>query len=688
MAARSMSILGMIVAAAAASMLFGASQAARETQGPAPALVLLRSDGPSSFASAVASVTQAGARPVHLFPPSAMIVLLPRESPEAVAASSVVREVYSGPVGERESRGWDLETRLVARAWNQVFMGLSDEKFAEGTAQIPLDDALEAPVPAGEPGSAPESNLGCPSGAQAQMVSEFMLGSISLNVILPQSTGAVDPSTESWNEAREALVLAGVVAGTQWLTERGPQSPPAVALSFTYHLYSGRLDARAETPYEPISRPADPAHEPGSGEGLWANEILNEFGYSSYPDRWTKARAFDDDTRKRDGTNWAATVFVVDSLNAPGGHFTDGRFAYTWQPGSHIVMTYDNSGWGISRLGSVFSHELCHAFWAKDEYSGSGCSCKQTTGYLDGDNGNCAATCSDSLPTCVMRSADLSGDSGVLCSHTAKQIGWTDADANGVPDSVQALPLVQLDSPVPQGDQLTLTGQAQVQAAPNLNPSPQAYTCPITVASVARVEARVDGGAWEEAFPPGGGFSGPQCAFTYRAVGLAPGPHAVEVRATDTLGQAQSASASFSIEVTVPWPPQIPDGSHQGTRPMLATPGEGGTINLQWDVSCPVVNTNVYYGFGSGLPAAPGAPYRLAGSECGAGNAGSSLWSGSPDPASDASRFVWWVLVATDGIHTEGSWGKDSNGQERNGNQASGLCGFASKNTTNLGCSG
>ena len=360
-------------------------------------------------------------------------------------------------------------------------------------------------------------------------------------MILPESTGALDPSVENWDESRESSVLAGVVAGAQWLIERGPQSPPAVALSFTYHFYSGRLDARA-------------------------------------------------------------------------------------------------------------------------------------------------ATCTDSFPTCVMRSADLSGDAGLLCVHTARQIGWVDADANGVPDSVQAPPLIQLDPPSQQGNQVTLTGRAQVQAAPNLNPSPQAYTCPITLANLARVEARVDGGAWEEAVPAGEGFSGPQGAFTFQTAGFAPGPHDVEARATDTLGQTQSATASFSVDVPALGPPPIPDGSRTGTRPMMASSGQGETINVWWDASCPAVNVNVYYGFGSGLPAAAGLPYTLAGAECRLGSSGSSSWSGKPNPASDVSRFVWWVLVATDGIQTEGSWGKDSSGQERNGNQASGLGGYDTKDTANPGC--
>ena len=76
---------------------------------------------------------------------------------------------------KREAHDWSLEGRMAATVWNQVFMGLLNEKTLEGEAEIPMDDALQAPVPKSGSESAPESNLGCFSGAQAVMVSEFML---------------------------------------------------------------------------------------------------------------------------------------------------------------------------------------------------------------------------------------------------------------------------------------------------------------------------------------------------------------------------------------------------------------------------------------------------------------------------------------------------------------------------------
>lgn len=652
---------------------------------PAPALLLFSCQGDREFRAEIEKLQHEGARVLHLFPPYAAIVYTSEGEAAVLSSHAPVRSMTQSSLSDSELSGLDEQHLIVALAWNQVFMGakveakVRDEEPAE-------NDALDVPFKAMALGQT--ESLGCPTGAPAKMVSEYMLGSISLNVILPQSTGAIDISTETWDSQREAQVLAGVVAGAQWLLERGP-SKPGVALSFTYHLYSGRTDARAATAYEPIGRSADPVHEPGTGEGLWTNEILNAFGYGALPDRWTKSRAFDNDTRTADGTNWAVTVFVADSLNDADGRFADNRFAYTWQPGSHIIMTYDNSGWGISRMGSVFAHELCHAFWARDEYSGSGCSCTQTSGYLNASNGNCAATCPTNLTTCVMRSVDLSGDAGILCPDTARQIGWTDDDGDGVPNAVQALPAIQLDSPVLSANQMSISGQTQVQAVPNLNPSSQAYACPITLARLQGVQVRIDGGTWANATTEAG-FTGSQTGtFTYTANGLAPGTHTMDVQTTDTLGQVQTSTTTFTVAASDP--PPIPNGARAGSpagyRPLLAEDSSSqAAIQLSWDASCPVANTNLYWGYGAGLPTQLGGSYTLSGSACGMGNTGSYTWNGSPDPASDPSRLVWWVIVATDGVHTEGSWGTDSSGAERNGTQASGQCGFTEKNTANPGC--
>jgi hypothetical protein len=96
---------------------------------------------------------------------------------------------------------------------------------------------------------------------------------------------------------------------------------------------------------------------------------------------------------------------------------------------------------------------------------------------------------------------------------------------------------------------------------------------------------------------------------------------------------------------------------------------------------------DIVYGWGSSLSDA-NPVYSIepaAASQCGF-NSLPHTWAGVPDPGGDASRFLWFVVVATDGQSTEGSWGRASDGSERLGPAAggsSGQCGMNAKSLVN-----
>ncbi|MEJ2421924.1 MAG: choice-of-anchor J domain-containing protein, partial [Acidobacteriota bacterium] len=120
----------------------------------------------------------------------------------------------------------------------------------------------------------------------------------------------------------------------------------------------------------------------------------------------------------------------------------------------------------------------------------------------------------------------------------------------------------------------------------------------------------------------------------------------------------------------------VPDGKWISGTPMKATRSDSGgrTIGLTWDVStCQDPNYNVYYGNGSAV-----STYTLTGSACAIGNSGSATWSAPAIPS--GQKFIWWVIVGTDGVSTESSWGNDSSGTQRHP-AASGECGMTAKST-------
>jgi subtilisin-like proprotein convertase family protein len=92
---------------------------------------------------------------------------------------------------------------------------------------------------------------------------------------------------------------------------------------------------------------------------------------------------------------------------------------------------------------------------------------------------------------------------------------------------------------------------------------------------------------------------------------------------------------------------------------------DGTSLGLAWSAACPAPGARVLYG-----PLDQVAQPALGGAVCGV--SAPATWNGVP--AGD----LWFVVVHDDGQATEGSWGRSSFG-ERNGLEASGLCGSTLK---------
>jgi hypothetical protein len=95
----------------------------------------------------------------------------------------------------------------------------------------------------------------------------------------------------------------------------------------------------------------------------------------------------------------------------------------------------------------------------------------------------------------------------------------------------------------------------------------------------------------------------------------------------------------------------------------------GSTLHLTWDVgTCAATNNHLLYGTLQDV-----ASQALAGGVCGLGPLGSYDWANVP------AGNLWFVVVGDDGAGTEGSWGEDGAGAQRNGASASGWCGFTTR---------
>lgn len=130
-----------------------------------------------------------------------------------------------------------------------------------------------------------------------------------------------------------------------------------------------------------------------------------------------------------------------------------------------------------------------------------------------------------------------------------------------------------------------------------------------------------------------------------------------------------------TIRITGPTPTGVPSYL---TELRVTSANQGQDALLTWDAAnCPATDYELLYGYGSGL-----SVWTITGSRCAIGTSGSYNWSGVPNPASDTSRLLWFLVVGTNGGTVEGSWGHTSSGVERHGTLPSNACGVTTKDLT------
>ena len=145
---------------------------------------------------------------------------------------------------------------------------------------------------------------GVPFGAEVDDTAEFMLGDVSVTVVLMESNGQIDPSTEDWTAASIQDVKDSVEEGLQWWVDTLDAQGTVHSLNFDVdYTYA---DDPVPTKYEPISRSSD-------GHELWVDEFLDYVGFSTSAGRYDDIRAFNDSQREAHNTHWAFTIFVANS---------------------------------------------------------------------------------------------------------------------------------------------------------------------------------------------------------------------------------------------------------------------------------------------------------------------------------------------------------------------------------------
>jgi parallel beta-helix repeat protein len=346
--------------------------------------------------------------------------------------------------------------------------------------------------------------------------SEYLIGKVAVGVVLLESNGAIDPSTENWTTARESQVVNKIQSGLSWLANYYPDAH----VSFVYDIHY-----RVPTSYEPISHSS-------SFQVNWMREAMTYLGYpgSNY---WVQIRAYVNALRLSLNRDWAFSIFVVDSYNDVDGCFTDGYSSYAYLGGPFLVMTYDNDGYGIGHMDYVVAHETCHIFYATDEYDGS----TDVSGYLGVEDNEGSGDMMDAPNTWW------------LCTNSMEQLGWRDSDGDGIQDILDTFPDTSLTpySPDPT-NKPTLTYEGNVTVVPYPNSNPFGAGRNVSINTITSVEYRVDNGAWQNAFAEDGSFDQAEEGFYFVTQPLSKGPHVIQTRGVNSVGNIETSYATDYVE--------------------------------------------------------------------------------------------------------------------------------------------
>lgn len=407
---------------------------------------------------------------------------------------------------------------LIALAMLAALLIPAPQASADSSSPL-AGDALQPPTRPSIAGAAddPTPNLYQPSA--------FLAGKVAVQIIFVESNGAYEPSTRDWSNSQISAVSSQVGAALAWWSARLPNAQ----LSFDL---TSRI---VQSGYEPVLHGL-------AGESQWVGDTLHNLGITA-PNYFDQAYAADAALRRERHADWATNIFVVNSAGTADGRLADGHFAYAYISGPFMVITSDAGPYGTHQIAPVVAHEFGHIFGALDQYAAAAVPCAQKSGYLSVPNSNSQANNCGTKYASIMLEPLTAYANGTIDQSALGQIGYRDSDSDSLPDPLDTAPTLQVQINQPSASaRPTLTGTAVDQ--PYASPTGDQAT----INPIARIEYRIDGGAWVPLAPADGAYDGIGEAIN-AVLPLYDGQHTVGLRATNRVG-ASSAIASYTVALS------------------------------------------------------------------------------------------------------------------------------------------
>jgi len=347
--------------------------------------------------------------------------------------------------------------------------------------------------------------------------SEYMLGSVAVGIILPESIGGA----YNWTDDEITITVEGIREATDWWKSQNPSAQ----LSFAFDVH-----ARVPTIYEPIQMPEWEDYK-------WIENVMSYLNYTS-GGAWERVTNYNNDIRKTSGTDWAFTIFVVDcdpSVNV--GLFNGGGYAHAYLGGPWITMSrFSSWAWNSPNYHvAVPAHEMGHIFYATDEYNGV----QENSGYLN--------------------ATDKDGSFGIMNQNnlyvsagTNLQIGWRDFDQDGILDIMDTYPAIKLSAYPTTIYEASHQFSGVVVEVPHQNFNPFGQRNNLSINEILSVKYSLDEGPWLSASPLDGAFDEALENYTFTLVFQTWGTHTLRIRAANSVGN--SREWSFTLETAQPYP--------------------------------------------------------------------------------------------------------------------------------------
>ena len=329
-----------------------------------------------------------------------------------------------------------------------------------------------------------------PFGAGPYDTSAFMAGEIYVNLVLFESDGRIDASTENWSKEEIARVVTHVRNACSWWEEMWKRKNYAGTLHFTIGLKYATTPF--QTSYEPIT------HSAYRDDRLWIGEFLNSLGYSG--NKPQMLYQFTRDTIADHNADFAFSIFVVKADNDRDHYFQDNYRSYTLGRQSdgvsdtYILTAYSRPyDWYSSQS---FTHEMAHIFGAADEYPGQG-NYNERAGYYGVQNTNAPdgnPNRGSIVPSLMNSSISTAFEQHITSPQSLEMVGWRDTDGDHIIDVLDApIAVTDFSSKLRLSDSsYEFTGTFTVQKISNYN-----NTKAITISAIDRLLYRFgESGDW------------------------------------------------------------------------------------------------------------------------------------------------------------------------------------------------